>query len=107
MTDSHLVVFKGKQIRRALHDNQWWFVVEDIVQALIDSRDPKQYIQRMKLRDPEFGKGWVQIVHTLSIETPGGAQNMLCANTEGIFRIIQSIPYPKTELFKRFARYET
>ena len=56
----------------------------------------------MKQRDPELGKGWVQIVHTLSIETTGGAQRMLCANTEGIFRIIQSIPSHKAEPFKRW-----
>jgi hypothetical protein len=56
----------------------------------------------MKRRDPELGKGWVEIVHTLSIETVGGAQRMLCANTEGLFRIIQSIPSPKAEPFKRW-----
>jgi hypothetical protein len=100
--DSHLVVFNDKQIRRTLHNDEWWFVVEDVVLALIDSKDPKQYIQRMKQRDPELGKGWVQIVHTLSINTPGGAQRMLCANTEGIFRIVQSIPSPKAEPFKRW-----
>ncbi len=96
------MVFKNKQIRRTLHDNEWWFVIEDVVLALIDSKDPKQYIQRMKRRDPELGKGWVQIVHTLSVETSGGTQRMLCANTEGIFRIIQSIPSPKAEPFKRW-----
>jgi DNA-damage-inducible protein D len=100
--ESHIAVFKGKEIRKTIHENEWWFVVEDIVLALIDSKDPKQYIQRMKQRDPELGKGWVQIVHTLSIETTGGVQNMLCANTEGIFRIIQSIPSPKVEPFKRW-----
>jgi hypothetical protein len=56
----------------------------------------------MKQRDPELGKGWVQIVHTLSVETSGGVQRMLCANTEGIFRIIQSIPSSKAEPFKRW-----
>jgi len=100
--ENKLVVFQNKEIRRTLHNNEWWFVVEDAVLALIDSKDPKQYIQRMKQRDPELGKGWVQIVHTLSIETAGGAQRMLCANTEGIFRIIQSIPSPKAEPFKRW-----
>ena len=100
--DEKLVVFQSKEIRRTLHNGEWWFVVEDVVLALIESRDPKQYIQRMKQRDPELGKGWVQIVHTLSIETPGGLQRMLCANTEGLFRIIQSIPSPKAEPFKRW-----
>jgi len=56
----------------------------------------------MRIRDPELSKGWVQIVHTLSIETSGGKQKMNCANTEGIFRIIQSIPSPKAEPFKRW-----
>ncbi|OQY17687.1 MAG: phage antirepressor protein, partial [Desulfobacteraceae bacterium 4572_35.1] len=87
-------VFKGREIRRTLHNNEWWFVIEDIVMTLIDSRDPKQYIQRMKQRDPELKKGWVQIVHTLSFETSGGS--------EGLFRIIQTIPSPKAEPFKRW-----
>lgn len=97
-----LAVFEGKEIRKTIYNGEWWFVVEDVVLALIDSKDPKQYIQRMKRRDPELGKGWVQIVHTLSIQTLGGAQRMLCANTEGLFRIIQSIPSPKAEPFKRW-----
>ncbi len=97
-----LAVFNGKEIRRTLHNGEWWFVVEDIVLALIESKDPKQYIQRMKRRDLELAKGWVQIVHTLPVTTIGGAQRMLCASTEGIFRIIQSIPSPKAEPFKRW-----
>lgn len=98
--DTRIAVFKKKEIRKTLYNGEWWFVVEDIVLALIDSSDPKQYIQRMKQRDPELGKGWVQIVHTLLIATSGGNQNMLCANTEGISRIIQSIPSLKAEPFK-------
>ena len=90
-----LDVFEGREIRKTIHNDEWWFVVKDVVLALIDSKDPKQYIQRMKRRDPELGKGWVQIVHTLSIETAGGLQRMLCSNTEGLFRIIQSITSPK------------
>lgn len=97
-----IAVFKGKGIRKTLHNDEWWFAIEDVVLALIDSKDPKQYIQKMKQRDPELGKGWVQIVHTLSIETEGGKQKINCANTEGIFRIIQSIPSPKAEPFKRW-----
>ena len=100
--ETKLAVFQRKEIRRTLHQGEWWFVVQDVVLALIDSKDPKQYIQRMKQRDPELAKGWVQIVHTLPIETSGGSQSMLCANTEGLFRIIQSIPSPKAEPFKRW-----
>jgi DNA-damage-inducible protein D len=100
--DTKIVLFRGTGVRKTLNENEWWFVVEDVVLALIDSKDPKQYIQRLKQRDPELGKGWVQIVHTLSIETEGGKQRMICANTEGVFRIIQSIPSPKAEPFKRW-----
>jgi len=99
---SKLAVFEGKRIRKILHEGEWWFVVEDIVLALIESRDPKQYIQRMKQRDPELGKGWVQIVRTLPIPTEGGPQKLNCAKTEGIFRLIQSISSPKVEPLKRW-----
>jgi len=63
--ETRIALFQRKEVRRTIHNNEWWFVVEDVVLALIESRDPKQYIQRMKRRDPELGKGWVQLVHTL------------------------------------------
>ena len=61
-----IALFKGKKIRKTLGNGEWWFVVEDAVLALTDSNDPKQYIQRLKQRDRELAKGWVQIVHTLT-----------------------------------------
>ena len=100
--ESRIALFQRKEVRRVIHDNEWWFVLEDVVLALIDSRDAKQYIQRMKQRDPELRKGWVQIVQTLPIQTEGGSQAMLCANTEGVFRLVQSIPSPRAEPFKRW-----
>jgi prophage antirepressor-like protein len=102
MGTTKIAIFKGKQIRKTIHNNEWWFVIEDIVLGLIDSSDPKQYIQRMKQRDPELAKGWVQIVRTLEVSTEGGMQKMLCANTEGLFRIIQSVPSAKAEPLKRW-----
>ena len=102
MDETRIAVFKNKSIRKIIHNNEWWFVVEDVVLALIDSSDPKQYVQRIKLRDPELAKGYVQFVHTLPVETAGGKQIMNCANTESIFRIIQSIPSPKAGPFKRW-----
>jgi len=101
-SETKIAIFRGSKIRKTIYKNEWWFVIEDIVLALIDSRDAKQYIQRMKQRDTVLSKGWVQIVHTLDVFTPGGKQKMICANTEGIFRIIQSIPSLKAEPFKRW-----
>ena len=98
--NNSLDVFQGNQIRKVWNNGEWWFVVEDIVNVLTDSKDPKQYIQKMKQRDEELARGWVQIVHTLSVPTSGGQQKMNCVNTEGAFRIIQSIPSPKAEPFK-------
>lgn len=101
-SEDALIVFEGRGIRRTWNNNEWWFVLEDIVQILTDSSNPKQYIQKMKQRDESLAKGWVQIVHTLVVNTAGGKQKMNCVNTEGAFRIIQSIPSPKAEPFKRW-----
>ncbi len=100
MPTTKIAVFRKKEIRKTIHNNEWWFVVEDVVVALTDSVNPKDYINKMRRRDEELAKGYGQIVHTLPITTVGGAQRMNCANTEGIFRIIQSIPSPKAEPFK-------
>lgn len=100
--ENKIVVFQEKKIRRTWHNEEWWFAVEDIVLTLTDSKDVKQYIRRMRSRDKELSKGWVQIVLPLPIETAGGIQRVNCANTEGIFRIIQSITSPKAEPFKQW-----
>ncbi len=97
-----LVVFEDKRIRRTWHNNEWWFVVLDIVQALTDSLNPSDYIKKIRIRDETLNEGWGQIVTPLGIQTSGGLQNINCANTEGIFRIIQSIPSKKAEPFKRW-----
>lgn len=103
-----LSIFQGKTIRKTIHDNEWWFVINDVILALTDSSDPAQYFRRMKERDPELQKltdeGVVQFVPPLmlDLETIKGMQKMYCWNTEGIFRLIQSIPSPKAEPFKRW-----
>ena len=68
---------------------------------LTESKDPKQYIKRMRQRDEELAKGWVQIVPNLLVETAEGKQKMGCANTKGLLRIIQIIS-SKAELFKQW-----
>lgn len=99
---SNIKLFESKHIRTVWNeaDQKWYFVVEDVVAVLTDSKDPKQYIKRIRQRDEDLAKGWVQFVPTLSVETTGGKQKMGCANAKGLLRIIQSIPSPKAEPFK-------
>jgi len=95
-----IAIFRNRKIRKTIHNNEWWFVIVDVVSALTDSIQPDGYIKDMRRRDPELSKGWGQIATLLSVQTSGGAQKVNYANTEGIFRIIQSIPSPKAEPFK-------
>lgn len=99
---SNIKLFESKYIRSVWIETEqnWYFVVEDVIAVLTDSIDPKQYVKRMRQRDLELAKGWVQIVPTLLVETPGGKQKMACANSKGLLRIIQSITSPKAEPFK-------
>ena len=97
-----IAIFKSKEIRKVIYKNEWWFVIVDVISALTDSVQPDGYIKDMRRRDPELSKGWVQIATPLSIKTFGGTQKINFANTEGIFRIIESIPSPKAEPFKRW-----
>ncbi|MAG44388.1 phage antirepressor protein [bacterium] len=102
LTTTKIAIFRKKEVRKTIFSNEWWFVIEDVVVALTDSVQPKGYIKDMRRRDPELNKGWGQIATPLSIDTSGGKQKMNCANVEGVFRIIQSIPSPKAEPFKRW-----
>lgn len=108
METTKIALFKGRKIRKAIHNNEWWFVINDVIESLTDSSDPAQYFKRLKQRDEELAKltdkGGVQFVPPLmlEVETAGGGQKMYCWNTEGIFRLVQSIPSPKAEPFKRW-----
>lgn len=93
-TTKSLAIFRGKQIRKIIYKNEWWFAVNDIIEALTDSRDSAQYFKRLKLRDKELSelitKGGVQCVPPLmlDIETQGGIQKAYCWNAEGMLRFI-------------------
>lgn len=97
-----IAIFRQKQIRKTIYKNEWWFVIADVIKALTDTTQPQGYIKDMRRRDPELFKGWGLIATPLSIKTGGGDQKVNCANTEGLFRIIQSIPSPKAEPFKKW-----
>ncbi|MCC7307837.1 MAG: Bro-N domain-containing protein [Acidobacteria bacterium] len=99
---SEIRLFEERKVRTIWNaeTENWYFVISDVVQILTDTKDPGDYIKKMRKRDRVLAKGWGQIVTPLSVETPGGKQPMNCANTEGLLRIIQSIPSPKAEPFK-------
>ncbi len=101
-SESHIAVFQEQTIRRSWHKKEWWFAIVDVVAVLTDSVQPEGYVKDLRRRDKELAKGWGQIATPLQIETAGGPQRLNCANTEGLFRIIQSIPSPKAEPFKRW-----
>lgn len=101
--ETKIAIFKGKTIRKAILNNAWWFAVVDVVEVLADSNDPVQYIKKMRSRDPQLQTNWGTICTPLDmIAKDGKIRKVLCADTEGIFRIIQSIPSPKAEPFKRW-----
>lgn len=97
-------LFEERKVRTVWDDQteEWYFSIVDVVGVLTDSVNPTDYIKKMKKRDPELSKGWGQIVTPLSVQTAGGRQRVNCATTQGMFRIIQSIPSPKAEPFKQW-----
>lgn len=102
-----IALFQQREIRRVIHGGEWWFVITDVVAAMTDSVNPSDYLKKLRKRDEplsEAFKGGGQLVPPLGLEfdTAGGRQSLQCWNTEGIFRLIQSIPSPKAEPFKRW-----
>ena len=101
---NELKVFENSNIRSVYDEehDKWYFSVEDIVKILTDSVNPKDYIKKLRKRDTELSEGWGQIVTPLKMQTAGGNQKINCADVEGIFRIIQSIPSKKAEPIKKW-----
>ena len=105
MTMQELKIFEEKQIRAVWDEVQekWYFCVPDIISVLTDSLDVRQYIKRLRQRDPELNSVWGTICtpHQF-LSTDGKRHAVNCATMEGVFRIIQSIPSPKAEPIKRW-----
>ncbi len=104
---NNLVLFEEKQVRRVWHEEEWWFVITDVVAVLTDSVDSTGYLRDMRRRDPELGalfKGGGQFATPLALpfDTTGGRQKLKCWNVPGLLRLIQSVPSPKAEPFKRW-----
>ena len=102
---SNIKLFQDKKIRATFNesDQKWYFSVADIVEVLTESSDVKQYIKRMRSRDSELNTNWGTICTPLEmIAKDGKKRKVQTSNTEGLLRIIQSIPSPKAEPFKRW-----
>ena len=102
--ETKIAIFKGKQIRRVLHNNEWWFSVIDVCEALTESDRPRKYWSDLKKKLVKEGYYEVsEKIGQLKMESPDKKMRLTdCADTETSFRIIQSIPSPKAEPFKRW-----
>ncbi len=98
-------LFEAKQVRSVWNEEEqkWYFSVQDVVEVLTDSQDVKQYVKKMRSRDPELSANWGTICTPVEMTAADGKQRKVQASpAEGVLRIIQSIPSPKAEPFKRW-----
>lgn len=106
MEPIRVALFKGNRIRKIIHENEWWFSVVDVVQTLTDQSDDyaaRKYWNKLSQRLRAEGSEVVTKCHRLKLLAADGKKYETdCADTEGIFRIVQSIPSPKAEPFKRW-----
>src|SRR3989339_601828 len=101
--NTHIAIFRKRKIRKTIHNNEWWFSVVDVVEVLTESVDAGAYWRKLKQRLKEEGSEVVTFCHGLKIKASDGKKYETdCANAESIFRIVQSIPSPKAEPFKRW-----
>ena len=104
MEEGKIAIFKGKEIRRTIHNNEWWFSVIDVIEMLTSSERPRKYWNdlKKKLLDEGCNELSGKIGQLKMKASDGKRYETDCANTETMFRIIQSIPSPKAEPFKRW-----
>ena len=101
--DAKIDIFQGKKVRKIFHEEEWWFSVIDVISILTDSKNPRDYLTKILERDSDLRSTYGQFVRRLKfVADDGKMREQVCTNTEGILRIIQSIPSPKAEPFKRW-----
>jgi len=101
--EAKIELFRRKEIRKILHNNEWWFSVKDILEVLADTTDGNRYSRDLRVRDPGLKAHWDEITTMLPFNTTGrSAQKTTFIDIEGIFRLIQSIPSAKVEPFKKW-----
>jgi len=103
-TTTKIAVFKGKEVRKTIYNNEWWFSIVDIVEALTGTERPRKYWGDLKKKI--IDEGYFEVSENIGqlklLANDGKKYETDCANTETVFRIIQSIPSPKAEPFKRW-----
>jgi hypothetical protein len=101
---SKLALFEGREIRKSFHEGEWWFSIIDVIEALVGGDRPRKYWNDLKKK--LFLEGYDQLsekIGQLKMKSSDGKFYMTdCANSETLFRIIQSIPSPKVEPLKRW-----
>lgn len=103
--ETKIAIFKGKQVKRVIYENEWWFSVIDVVEVLTDSANPRRYWSDLKRKLSEeegYSELYDNIVQLKMQAHDGKMRETDTANTETMFRIVQSIPSPKAEPFKRW-----
>ena len=99
-----IAVFKDKNVRRIIHNDEWWFSIIDVIEVLTDTERPRKYW--LDLKKKLIKEGYLEVsekIGQLKMPAPDGKmRDTDCANTATIFRIIQSVPSPKAEPFKRW-----
>ena len=97
MENSSIIPFEGKEIRKIWHEEQWYFSIIDVIEVLTDSPSSKTYWDKLKSREFQTPPFWEQ----LKMQAKDGKNRLTdCANTEGVFRIVMSVPSPKAEPLK-------
>ena len=104
MTLTQIAIFRGQEVRREIHNNEWWFSVIDSIKVLTGTDRPRKYWSDLKTKLIKEGYREVSDkIGQLKLRAPDGKlRETDCGNTETILRIVQSIPSPKAEPFKRW-----
>ncbi|MDO8366510.1 MAG: Bro-N domain-containing protein [Saprospiraceae bacterium] len=102
---SNIKLFEEKHVRSIWNEveQQWYFSVQDVVEILTESLNVKDYLKKLRKRDPQLDANWGTICPLVEmIAADGRRRKIQAANVKGLFRLVQSIPSPKAEPFKQW-----
>lgn len=101
--ESKIDVFQRREVRKVLHEGEWWFSVKDVLEVLTETSDGTRYAGDLRKKDPGLNSTYSEITRTLPFDTATrGKQNLVFTNIEGVFRLMQSVPSTKAEPFKKW-----